>query len=390
MKQHTTPLLLQGDKSFKLNKISFQESEYDEDWIQRICYENPNILPIEEIEPAFGGLVPICREMNTESGACDIVYLNEEGNITIVECKLWKNPEARRKVVAQILDYAKDIAGWDYQEFQSKCLKARENKENSLFEIMENKFPDIDEKEFIDRIQKNLQRGRFLLLIIGDGIRENMEDLAAYVQGNGGQSFTLSLIEMPVFRHPYNEELIITPRVLVKTKEIERTFIRIKETAQLEEVSVDKTSETISEKEFYEQLAKNRGQEIASRLKKFVNELEQEFDLLHKLGKTNRTLNIKSPDDSYNFATIQENGNVKFYGVVSKAEEMGDRQIGIDYLTKLAEIVNGKLDKKSGLWRWSVKKNNQYIMVDEYLEVADNWKKLISNTLEEIQKIEQE
>jgi len=34
--------------------------------------------------------------------------LNDSG-FTIGECKLWRNPEARRKAVGQVLDYAKDL-----------------------------------------------------------------------------------------------------------------------------------------------------------------------------------------------------------------------------------------------------------------------------------------
>ena len=125
MKQHVTPVIIQNEKAVRLEKISLQEKTYNEDWIQGICFDNPNILPIDEIEPSFGGAVPICRELSTESGLCDIAYLNRQGFITIGECKLWRNPEARRKVVGQILDYAKDIAKWDYRKFELECLKSR-------------------------------------------------------------------------------------------------------------------------------------------------------------------------------------------------------------------------------------------------------------------------
>ena len=57
------------------------------------------------------------------------------------------------------------------------------------------------ESEFIDNVQNNLSRGRFLLLIIGDGIRENMEGLVDYIQCNCGMSFTLSMIEMPIYKN---------------------------------------------------------------------------------------------------------------------------------------------------------------------------------------------
>ena len=82
-----------------LEKISLHSRLYTEDWIQDICFNNPNLLPVGELEPTFAGMIPICRELSTESGSIDLVYVNESGFITIGECKLWRNPEARRKVI---------------------------------------------------------------------------------------------------------------------------------------------------------------------------------------------------------------------------------------------------------------------------------------------------
>jgi hypothetical protein len=107
MKQHTTPLLVRGKNAARLERLSLHTGPYDESWLQNLCYDNPTLLPIDEIEPSFSGIVPICRKLQTDSGACDLIYLNENGFITIGECKLWRNPEARRQAVGQVLDYAR-------------------------------------------------------------------------------------------------------------------------------------------------------------------------------------------------------------------------------------------------------------------------------------------
>ncbi len=395
MKQHVTPVIIQNEKAIRLEKIPPQEKTYNESWIQSICYENPNLLPIDEIEPSFGGIVSVCRELSTESGLCDLIFLNEQGFITLGECKLWRNPEARRKVIGQILDYAKDLAKWDYQKFESECLKSRNISEESLYSVMQEYYPDIIENDFIDQVQNNLSRGRFLLLIIGDGIRENMEDLVHYIQGNGGLNFTLSMIEMPVYKNPLNQDLIITPRVLVKTKEIERTVIKLIETSTLEEQTPEETesrkSRSVSEKDFYERLEKARGQNISKDIENFLSCLNKEYGIIPKVGRGNRlSLNIKSANDTYNFGSIQETGEVWFYGLVTKTEELGNRQIGIDYLKKLADIIKGNFDDSYKQWNWCIKRNGNYIIIDEYLKKKEEWKQLIENTLENIQHLEQE
>ena len=392
MKQHTSPVIIADKEILTLEKVSLNSKSYNENWIQDICFRSPNLLPVEELEPTFGGMIPICRELSTESGSIDLVYVNEYGFITIGECKLWRNPEARRKVVGQILDYAKDLAKWDYSKFEKKCLKARKENAKNLFEIIQEFYPEIDEASFIDNLQSNLKKGRFLLTIIGDGIRENMEELANYIHRNGNLNFTLGLIELPVFKNPTNGELIVTPRVLAKTKEIERIIYRFSENTNVnrEIESQEKiVSKTISEKVFFERLQNSIGIEKSDIFQKFTETLNSEFNIIPKLGRGKRlSLNLKSSNDSYNFASIQENGEVWFYGIVYKTEELGDKQIGIDYLRNLAKIVNGKFDDSYKEWQWCVKRNGEFISISDYLKIQKDWIKLISETLDKINEFE--
>ena len=109
-----------------------------------------------------------------------------------------------------------------------------------------------------------MQKGRFLLTIIGDGIRENVEELTSYIQRNTNLHFTLGLIEIPVFKNTKTEELIIIPRIIAKTKEIERIVYRISDNYAengVIEKQENQNSISISEKVFYERLEKNIGKE---------------------------------------------------------------------------------------------------------------------------------
>lgn len=390
MKQHTTPLLVRAKNAVRLERLSLHTGHYDESWLQNLCYYNPTLLPIEEIEPSFAGIVPICRELQTESGACDLIYLNEDGFITIGECKLWRNPEARRQVVGQVLDYAKDLCKWTYAKFEQECLKARKEA-HSLYSIVAAETPDLDERKFIDHVQRNLSLGRFLLLIIGDGIRENMEGLVQYIQGQGGLHFSLSLLEMPIFKGLDDNDLLITPRVLVKTKEIERTIVRVIDHATSTSLPQpdESVARTVSETVFYERLALVRGKNVAGNLETFLDDLRKDLGLLCKLGRGNRlSLNIKSPNDTYNFGSIQQNGEVWFYGSVTNADRLGGKQIGLSYLKDLALLIGGELDTSLSEWVWGVKRHRQYIKVDDYLAHGSEWQRLIQKTLQAFQQAE--
>lgn len=122
--------------------------------------------------------------------------------LTLVECKLWRNSEARREVVGQLLDYAKEFSRWSYEDLQSAVQKALGRTGNVLFDIARGMENDIDEAEFVDNVSRNLKRGRFLLMIVGDGIRESVENIANFLQEHSGLHFTFSLVELALFHLP--------------------------------------------------------------------------------------------------------------------------------------------------------------------------------------------
>lgn len=143
-------------------------SAYSEDWLQDLLYKHPESLPIAEINPAFSGLIPICREMQTPVGPIDVLYVTREGRIAVLEAKLWRNPEARRKVIGQILDYAKELSHWTYETLDAAIRSARRRDQGaaqSLFEVVRAQNAELDEAQFIDSVSRSLRRGDLLLLI---------------------------------------------------------------------------------------------------------------------------------------------------------------------------------------------------------------------------------
>lgn len=168
-------------------KESSESNRYDEAWLQGLIMRQPNLLPVDQIEPAFANLVPICTELPTPSGYMDNLFITRAGDIAIVECKLWRNPEARREVTAQIIDYAKELSAWTYVKLQEAISRTKPldgwngGKTRSLYEVV-SEGREMDEALFIDSVSRNLRRGRFLLLIVGDGIREGVEDMTEFLQ----------------------------------------------------------------------------------------------------------------------------------------------------------------------------------------------------------------
>jgi hypothetical protein len=52
------------------------------------------------------------------------LFINERARLRIVECKLWKNPQARREVVAHALDYVFAVTDLSYADLQREVSAA--------------------------------------------------------------------------------------------------------------------------------------------------------------------------------------------------------------------------------------------------------------------------
>ncbi len=197
----------------------------DEATLQKLLFDHPECLPIAAIDSAYGDAVPVCRELSVPAGSIDALYVNAQGRLTLCEFKLWRNPQARREVIGQILDYAKDLASWSYEDLQRQVSLAlgREGS-NVLYELVSRRNPDVVEAEFVDNVTRHLDRGEFLLLIIGDGIRERAEKIVDFVQSHSGLRFNLALVEAALYRDG-PDRLLVQPRVLARTEIVQRFVV---------------------------------------------------------------------------------------------------------------------------------------------------------------------
>jgi Domain of unknown function (DUF4268) len=231
---YSNPIIVRPDQSVTaLPRVPVEGngSTYGEDWLQNLLYAHPEAIPIDEIDESFAGIVPVCREMNTPAGSIDVLYATSSGRLVVLEAKLWRNPEARRKVVAQILDYAKELSRSSYESLDARVRSARRGETrgggpSGLADVVRARHADLDEARFIDGVTKSLQRGDFLLLIVGDGIREGVGAITEFLEGHGTLHFTFGLIEVSIFSLPDGGHLI-QPRVLAQSTIIRRIVVSI-------------------------------------------------------------------------------------------------------------------------------------------------------------------
>ena len=179
------------------NWISPADSGYaNEDQLQAMIEEFPNLLPGVSAD-SF-----VCREFNTDSGPIDNVIINSsDGSITLVECKLARNPEVRRKIVGQIIDYAASMHKLSFKEFHQRW---KDRGGADLTSVETPKGP------LSLGVQTNLEGARFTLLLAVDEINEPLKDMVILVNKKTDATFRVALIELA--RHSTGDTEILIPQ----------------------------------------------------------------------------------------------------------------------------------------------------------------------------------
>ncbi|MCB9134861.1 MAG: hypothetical protein H6636_05520 [Anaerolineales bacterium] len=392
-RQFGSPYMISQGTVYKLQR---ETGVFSEDLLQDFIFNHHHILPIHEIEGAFGPLIPVCRELPTKVGPVDIAFINANGLLTLVECKLWKNPEARREVVGQILDYAKEISQWSYENLESAIRRAKKPTVESLYQWVASQAEEVDERDFIDSVSQNLRRGRFLLLITGDGIRENMEQMAEFLERYAHLNFSFALLEVGIYQLPVDEGYFVQPRLLTHTVESVRAVVKIENDQIVVMPEEEKPSrlakrrEKISEQVFFEEL--NAEPSIKLQLKKFFEQVEN-MGMFVQPGDD--SMIIKSDIPQWNFGIFTRRGDFYNRGIASSAEEAGHPELGAEYLHGLAGLLtNGYVLKGKGPFQRTVKikdgKKDRYATIAELMAIQDPWLALIEKTLNQMASIETE
>ena len=259
------PFIVGPNKNEKLERIPLTQGEFSEEWLQKLLQESPQLLPVAEIDSIYAPLVCIGREVHTNVGYIDNLYVSPKGYITIVETKLWRNPQARREVVGQIIDYAKELKQFTYEKLDHSVRAYNQkyhNKELGIFDSMveQNLLVQEDEALFTDMIAKNLSNARFLLLVVGDGIRDSVWRMAEFLNSTPNMLYNIALVELEVYKVSEEERLVV-PNLLMKTEILERFVFRVEngsaipiESVEKEVIDKNNKSKNINREDFAKEL----------------------------------------------------------------------------------------------------------------------------------------
>lgn len=180
--------------------------------LQEYIHEHPESIPVYEIKEDKRLLVA-AREFETESGPIDALAVDKDGDIYIVETKLYRNAD-KRTVVAQALDYGASL--WkhmpDFGEFIGALDEASHARWKVGFQEKLQSFFSLDDGQIeplLDAMKRNLHDGNLKFVILMDTIGDRLKDLITYVNQNS--QFDIFAVQLEYYRHEEFE--IMIPRL---------------------------------------------------------------------------------------------------------------------------------------------------------------------------------
>jgi hypothetical protein len=178
----------------------------DERDLQKMLYSSPQLIPVQ-------GELNKTRTFIDEAGLAgagctDLIGVDNDGDIYLVECKLATNPQIRREVIGQILEYASYLWEMSYEDFDSLFVK---RKGETLKELLTESVVEGWEFEaFREAVTQNLKTGNFHLIIAVDEMNEQLGEIIAFL-GKRGAGVRLQAIELQ--RYAEDDAEILVPQL---------------------------------------------------------------------------------------------------------------------------------------------------------------------------------
>lgn len=389
MNRNGTPIVFNDSgATCALSQIDLQNRSIKEGHLQNWLDKCPEILPVDEIDPSFAPLASLGREII----AIDNLFISPNGKLTLVETKLWRNPEATRKVVAQILEYATTLSNLSYSEFEAEI---RRTSGLSPYELASKRFPQqvLPERHFIDELQKNLRDARFLLMIVGDGIKEELKGLLERLhQQNPQMLYTFSLVELSIYENHElfgNGQLIIS-NVVAKSTEFVRAVVQVQTSGDasvsiaIEEQSDETSSNSskrqkLSENIFFDELKDTQTKALFQQLIKFAAEIDAQISW----GTSGPSIKISDPGGSSQKLTLfllNTSGEVYIGWLSDQLERVSlDKNISYEFARKLADMFSDISPKENNPEALS-----RSIKASELFEKSEDFMELVRQTVNKI------
>lgn len=308
-----TAIVVPGVSIKTLKRLPRVHDRFDEGYLQELLRDHPELLPITDIRSDAGQLLCIGREIAVASGSIDNLYLSTSGYPVIVETKLWRNPEARRQVLAQVLDYIKDVARKDFDWIDEQWEVCRKPHDGTLVAALSKlASEELDESLVIDRVNRALERGDVIAMVVGDGIEARLRDLVEHLKTDSPRlKYSLALVELACYvsNDASDEQILVVPRIVKSVEPVQRAYIHLDIADRLKgQLTVESLVEpepepgrrarvTLNEEDFLKEVESSAGPKCRNEMQKFYQELVNSFGVEPEFKASAIMLKVPDPED---------------------------------------------------------------------------------------------
>jgi hypothetical protein len=273
----------------------------------------------------------------------------------------------------------------------------------------QNEDEDFDEKYMVDNIIRNMRLGRILLLIVGDGIREGVEELTEYLQQYPHLQFTLALVELQIFMADGDESSkFIFPQVVARTKEIPRGTITVmlsdgkladvtaseQTSSAIDTVPSTNTRTTITEKDFFEQLQNNTDPNTVTVTKTLMNELLSDFTYIDWVGGSFsiRFYDDVNPDADLSILNVKKNGTFNLGRSASKLKSLDlPMELALSFAKQIGSLLRQDVHaRQPHLLAKDVSIKMLAPVISEVKKIVDQYVKSLIDALTKSQSIQRD
>lgn len=133
--------------------------------LQALLQEHPELIP---------GLLESAKvsiEFQSGNGPSDVVAIDAFNGLTLVECKLASNPQVRREIIGQVLDYSSKFWNMPIEEFEAQWF-VRTGRRLSDYE---------DGDAIRSKLEGSLATGEFRIILAVDEINSDLRQIVEYL-----------------------------------------------------------------------------------------------------------------------------------------------------------------------------------------------------------------
>ena len=197
-----------------------------EDELQTLIAEHPELLDGEQIRPGDARRwLLITREKaiapsSTEGArwAVDHLIVDQDAIPTLVEVKRGANPEIRRTIVGQMLEYAAHASKtWTAEELRTVFLNqtgSHGRDPDELLAALLQREDGSDTVEFWETVSTNLAANRLRLLFVADAIPDELAQVVTFLNA---QMPDIEVLAVEIKRFPSGDSQTLVPRVIGRT-----------------------------------------------------------------------------------------------------------------------------------------------------------------------------